>query len=100
MPALRGLRLPLSFAQQRLWLLDQLEPDSFAYNVSRLVRVRGPLNYEALRKTLDTLVARHESLRTTFDAVDGLPYQVIAENGLLPMSLIDLTGLTPEARGP
>ena len=97
-PGPRGPKPPLSFAQQRLWLLDQLEPDSFAYNVSRVVRAKGPLNYEAFKKSLDTLTARHETLRTTFDAVDGMPYQVIAETGFIPMRIVDLSDLPPVAR--
>ena len=58
--------LPLSFAQQRLWFLDQLEPGSAAYNIPAALRLRGPLDAEALRKTLETMVERHEALRTTF----------------------------------
>jgi amino acid adenylation domain-containing protein len=69
---------PLSFAQQRLWFLDQFEPASPLYNISQVVRLHGLLNVNALQKTLDALVARHEALRTTFAVVDGTPVQVIA----------------------
>src|SRR3990172_11306166 len=74
---------PLSFAQQRLWFLDQIEPDSPLYNIPVAVRLSGALNIEALQKTLDAIVARHEVLRTTFVSVDGgpvRPVQVIAES--------------------
>ena len=62
---------PLSFAQQRLWFLDQLEPNSAIYNEASALRLSGPLDVEALQKALDAIVFRHEALRTTFTAVDG-----------------------------
>src|SRR6266511_682071 len=81
---------PLSFAQQRLWFLNQLQPDSPAYNMSSAMRMCGTLNMEALHKTLDAIVARHEVLRTTYAAVDGSPVQVIAESRSLEVPVIDL----------
>ncbi|NOJ91095.1 amino acid adenylation domain-containing protein, partial [Myxococcus xanthus] len=71
--------LPLSFAQQRLWFLDQLEPGSAFYNVPVAVRLTGALNVAALRRSFDELVRRHESLRTTFRAQDGMPVQVVSD---------------------
>jgi hypothetical protein len=82
---------PLSFAQERLWFLNQLEPDSPAYNMHMAVRMRGALNMEALQKTLDAIVARHEVLRTTFAVVDGIPVQVIAENPSVELPVIALS---------
>src|SRR5512139_1824223 len=69
--------LPLAFAQQRLWFLEQLEPHSPLYNVHAAFRVRGALDRGALQTALDGLVARHEALRTTFAAPDGQPAQVV-----------------------
>jgi len=69
--------VPLSFAQQRLWFLDQLEPGSIVYNLSRSIRITGPLNVAAFEQSLNEIVRRHESLRTTFVSVDGEPIQVI-----------------------
>src|SRR3990172_1624676 len=83
--------LPLSFAQQRLWFRAQMEPNSPLYNISRAVRLSGALNIEALQKTLDAIVARHEVLRTTFVSVDRGPVQVIAESQPVEMSVIDLS---------
>jgi len=82
--------IPLSFAQQRLWFLDQLEPQSPLYNVCRALRLSGRLNVEALRNALNAIVRRDEVLRTTFAAVDGFPVQVIAPARRVEMELIDL----------
>ena len=68
---------PLSFAQQRLWFLDQFEPNNPFYNLPIAVRVRGKLAKSALQNSLDSLVLRHESLRTIFDSYDGKPVQII-----------------------
>ena len=70
--------LPLSFAQQRLWFLDQLSPSNTAYNIQVAVRMIGSLDHPALEKALNEIIRRHESLRTTFAVRDGLPVQVIA----------------------
>src|SRR3990172_1067407 len=82
---------PLSFAQQRLWFLDQIEPNTPLYNIPGAVRLSGALNIEALQKTLDAIVARHEVLRTTFVSVDGGPVQVIAESRSVKLLVIDLS---------
>jgi hypothetical protein len=77
-PVARDQQLPLSWAQQRLWFLDQLEPASSAYNISWTVRLRGELDYSALQAALDQLTARHETLRTSFPDERGEPHQQIA----------------------
>ena len=86
----KGFIFPLSFAQQRLWFLDQLEPESPIYNIAQAIRVSGALNTEALRQTFETLISRHESLRTTISALEGVPMQFIAETGAIDIPVIDL----------
>ena len=94
----RQTDLPLSFAQQRLWFLSQLEPDSTAYNICGAFLLTGNLNVSALEQSLDQIVRRHESLRTTFSTVDELPVQSIAPNISLPLPVIDLQHLPYEQR--
>jgi amino acid adenylation domain-containing protein len=89
-PVPRGAPLPLSFAQQRLWFIDQLEPGSAAYNLPYALRLRGNLDADALRRALDGLVRRHESLRTRFPADAGEPVQVIDPPRPVPLPLADL----------
>src|SRR5215213_2715890 len=69
---------PLSFAQQQLWFVQQWDPESVAYTLPIAVRIEGPCDPPALARSLQAIVARHESLRTTFRAVDGQPQQIIA----------------------
>ncbi|MFE7610156.1 amino acid adenylation domain-containing protein [Streptomyces celluloflavus] len=93
-PALPGHeRLPLSFAQQRLWFLDAYEPGGTDYISPTGLRMRGPLDTRALRGALDDLVARHASLRTVFEEVDGQGAQTIREVCEVPMPLTDLSAL-------
>src|SRR5919112_1141017 len=82
-----------SFAQQRLWLLQQLEPEDTSYNIHRAIRVEGILDVEALRKALGAIVARQEGLRTTFAVVDGSPLQVISPALEVPLPVEDLSSL-------
>ncbi|HET7460299.1 MAG TPA: amino acid adenylation domain-containing protein, partial [Longimicrobium sp.] len=77
-PAPREGRIPLSFAQQRLWFLEQMEELGSTYHISTRLRLRGELDRAALARALDRLVARHEALRTVFAQVDGVPEQRIA----------------------
>jgi amino acid adenylation domain-containing protein len=90
---------PLSFAQQRLWVLDRLEPGTAAYNLLRPLRLRGVLDVAALERALDALRARHESLRTTFaEGGDGVPVQVIHPAAPVPLPVEDLSALPAEER--
>src|SRR4026209_348612 len=68
---------PLSFAQQRLWFLDQYEPDNILYNLADAIRLKGALNVTALEQSLNEILRRHEALRTTFSIVDDRPVQII-----------------------
>ncbi|MDF2629023.1 MAG: hybrid, partial [Symbiobacteriaceae bacterium] len=90
--------LPLSFAQQRLWFLDQLEPGSPFYNIPVAWRVTGRLELPVLERSLAELAAGHESLRTTFVSQDGKPVQVIHPATGVPVALTDLTALDPADR--
>ncbi|HEX9942664.1 MAG TPA: non-ribosomal peptide synthase/polyketide synthase [Thermoanaerobaculia bacterium] len=89
---------PLSFAQERLWFLDRLEPGTSAYNLALPVRLRGRLDRMALAGALDELARRHESLRTTFPSRDGQPVQRIAPAAGVPLPCIDLRSLPAERR--
>lgn len=89
---------PASFAQQRLWFLHRLDPESPLYNVPMIARLRGELNIAALRQALNVMLLRHESLRTNFTALDGEPVQVIAPSAELELLTLDLTTLPEEAR--
>ena len=89
-PVRRDKHVPLSFSQQRLWFLDQYEPNSSVYNVPSALRLRGCLNVAALERSLDEIVRRHESLRTTFSLVDGEAVQVIAPSLELSLPVVDL----------
>jgi len=84
---------PLSFAQQRLWFLDQLEPESSVYSIPQAFRISGDLNVDIMQKAFEAIVARHESLRTTISSVEGTPMQLIAENGTVVIPVIDLKSL-------
>jgi amino acid adenylation domain-containing protein len=90
--------LPLSFTQQRMWILHQLEPLSPAYNIPIAVNLKGTLNVEALEETFGEMVRRHEVLRTTFPTKDGRPIQLIAAAQPLEIAHLDLTALPPAER--
>lgn len=95
-PVSRDRDLPLSFAQQRLWFLDHLEPNSPFYNISAGIRLIGPFDTTAFELSLRKLVSRHEVLRTRFAIANGEPVQIIAPDHSISMSVIDLSEL-PEA---
>ncbi|MEU7091591.1 amino acid adenylation domain-containing protein [Kitasatospora aureofaciens] len=84
--------LPMSFAQQRLWFLHELDPESVGYNSCFGLRLTGELDAGALREALVGVVRRHEALRTTFDSVDGTPVQTPCEEFTVPFEQVDLSG--------
>jgi amino acid adenylation domain-containing protein len=93
-PVSRNQHLPLSFAQTRLWLLEQLNPGSDIYNMPATVRLLGELNIERLEKSINEIIRRHEVLRTTFTSIDGQPLQVITPDIQLKIPIVDLQKLT------
>ena len=94
----RDQELPLSFAQQRLWFLEQLQPGNPFYNIPAALRLSGPLNIPAFARSLQTIVQRHESLRTTFKTVKGKPLQVIAPTVAMDLAVVDLRSLPSSTR--
>jgi len=97
-PFPRTGELPLSFAQQRLWFLDQLVPNSSLYNILVSIRLEGALDVPVLEKSFGALLRRHESLRTTFRAERGQPVLVISSEATLPLKAVDLGHLPESAR--
>jgi amino acid adenylation domain-containing protein len=89
---------PLSFAQERMWFLDQLEPDSVAYNSSQLIRLRGPLDIEAFQRSLAEVVRRHEVLRTRFPVAQGVPIQEVLPAGRFRVLVLDFSS-GPKSEG-
>jgi amino acid adenylation domain-containing protein len=92
-----GVPAPLSFAQERLWFLDQLQPGRPAYCLPAVCRLTGPLDAGALRASLGEIVRRHEALRTRFAIQAGRPVQVVDEAGDFPLARADLSTLAPAA---
>ena len=88
---------PLSYAQQRLWILNQVEQDNGAYNLASAIRFDAPLNEDTLGDTIGEIVRRHEILRTTFPIEDAGPIQSIAASSSIRAEIVDLTGLNEEA---
>jgi amino acid adenylation domain-containing protein len=93
-----GLGLPLSFAQARIWFLNQLAGSSLAYLVQDAHRLRGNLDLQALQAAVQALVTRHESLRTRFEEIDGEPCQIIETEVKVPIVIEDLSDLDERAR--
>ncbi|MGW1374653.1 non-ribosomal peptide synthetase [Streptomyces sp. NPDC002446] len=91
-------RMQLSFGQEQLWFLDQMNPGETTYNVINAYRLHGPVRVPALERAVNLLAARHEQLRVTFHAADGVPYQVAAPAKDRPLTVRDLSDLTPEDR--
>jgi amino acid adenylation domain-containing protein len=84
------MRFPVSFSQQRLWFLDQLDPGEPTYNMPYAMWLDGPLDARALQRAMDAMVARHAVLRTSITAFDGVPEQVVADSGTVPIERIEL----------
>ncbi len=97
-PVNRDGPLPASFAQQRLWFLDQLEPGRPSYNIPAAVKLVGRLDIPALERALNEVVRRHEALRTTLVADAGIPRQLISARLELPLAVQDLRGIPDEER--
>jgi amino acid adenylation domain-containing protein len=93
-PVSREGSLPLSFAQERLWFLHQLQPDSFAYNMAARIDLTGALNVVALDQGVSEVIRRHEILRTTFPTFDGQPIQVVGPPPRSILTIADLSGLS------
>jgi Condensation domain/AMP-binding enzyme/Phosphopantetheine attachment site/AMP-binding enzyme C-terminal domain len=87
-------RLPLSYTQQRLWFIDELQGGSTEYNMPEALRLRGGLDVDALRRAIQTIVDRHESLRTHFGEEHGVPVQIIAPSLTLEIPMEDLSRLS------
>jgi len=93
-PQNRSNSLPLSFAQARLWFLNQLEPSSLTYNLPTAVSLKGLLIVPAIERSINEIQRRHEALRTTFVVEDGQPVQVISPPVSWPLPVVDLRGMT------
>jgi len=91
---------PLSFAQQRLWFLAQLEPDNPSYNVPQTLRLKGALKVDILEQAINAIVARHESLRTTFKEVNGQPVQIVSPELRVKLLFHDLKRVPTAEREP
>jgi amino acid adenylation domain-containing protein len=92
----RGQNLPLSWPQQRLWFLNQFQPDSPTYNIPSLIRLKGDLDVAAFERSLGKIVKRHETLRTTFKSVNGVPSQVVSTSVNVSIPVINLEDLAEE----
>jgi aspartate racemase len=90
LPRARSAELPLSLTQERLWFLDQFEPENTAYNTPGAVRLTGRLHTAALERSLGTILQRHEALRSSFTMVDGRPHQIITPCPTLVLPVVDL----------
>lgn len=97
LPTFRDRNIPLSFAQQRFWFLDQMQP-GFAYKQSLTLCLQGLLNIPILKQSLTEIVRRHEILRTNYQSVNGMPIQVISNSVALKLPLIDLSDFSDSER--
>jgi len=94
----RQQRVALSYSQQRMWFLWQLDPQSPAYNVGGMARLRGALHVDSFERALQALIHRHESLRTTFPSEDGKPWQQVSNRSDVAMQWLDISAQAPAER--
>ncbi|QCI11573.1 amino acid adenylation domain-containing protein [Pseudomonas putida] len=94
----RRQRVALSYSQQRMWFLWQLDPQSPAYNVGGMARLRGALHVDSFERALQALIHRHESLRTTFPSEDGKPWQQVSSRSDVAMQWLDISAQAPAER--
>ena len=94
----RDAALQTSYSQRRMWLVQQLNPQTAAYNMAFTLRLRGPLDARLLAVSLDLVARRHEAFRTRFIAIDGEPMQLVDEHPAVPLTPVDLRGLPGERR--
>lgn len=94
----RDGKLPLSFSQQRLWFLSQMDPDNRAYVLPSALRIEGRLNVEAFKRSMNEIYKRHEALRTTFKATDDDPEQIVSPPTEIAFPMVDLSGLSNDER--
>ncbi|MBM5461157.1 non-ribosomal peptide synthetase [Pseudomonas sp. P66] len=94
----RRQAVPLSYSQQRMWFLWQMEPDSPAYNVGGMARLGGVLDVSRFEQALQSLIVRHETLRTTFPSIDGVPYQCVHRDSQVQMDWQDFSAHSPAER--
>jgi amino acid adenylation domain-containing protein len=97
-PAAKRESAPLSYSQQSLWFVEQLQPNSAAYNIPSALKLTGPLNVSALQKTLQKIVDRHDILRTRFVANDGKPTQFVRPSAQLDVPVEDVSALPAQQR--
>lgn len=93
-----GGAVPLSFAQERVWYRDYLNPGGGSYNITVALRLEGTLSTAALSAALDEILRRHEALRSNFDAPSGVPVQTVSAPASLPVEFVDLSDLEPAPR--
>jgi amino acid adenylation domain-containing protein len=91
---------PTSFAQQRLWVLDQLEPGNISYNIAAAIRLSGDLNHEALENSIAEIIRRHEILRTYFAMQEGAPCQIVTPYRLFSLSVISREHIATDEQEP
>ena len=98
LPVSREQALPLSFAQENLWLFEQLTPGTPTYNTCRSGRIRGPLDASALEAAFNDLLQRHEALRTSYEIFNTTPVQIVHPHEHYKLSIVDLSGLPDDER--